>query len=65
MFGEYGFWCSYDLGESWSRINSTSQMYGYIVSMDGDFREKGRVYLATGTYGGLYGEPLINEIKDL
>lgn len=59
LFGEYGFWCSYDLGKSWSRINNDSQMYGYIVSMDGDFRKKGRVYLATGTYGGLYGEPLI------
>ncbi len=58
LFGEYGFWCSYDLGESWSRINNDSQMYGYIVSMDGDFRKKGRVYIATGTHGGLYGEPL-------
>lgn len=58
LFGEYGFWCSFDLGESWSRINSDSQMYGNIVSMDGDFRQKGRVYIATGTHGGLYGEAL-------
>lgn len=57
LFGEYGFWCSFDLGESWSRINSPSQMYGSIVSMDGDLRKKGRVYIASGTHGGLYGEP--------
>lgn len=59
LFGEYGFWCSYDLGKSWSKINDDSQMYGYIVSMDGDFRKKGRVYIATGTHGGLYGEPVL------
>ncbi len=58
LFGEYGFWYSTDLGESWARINTPSQMYGYIVSMDGDLRQKGRVYIATGTHGGLYGEPV-------
>ncbi len=57
LFGEYGFWCSHDLGNSWARINTISQMYGYIVSMDGDFRKDGRVYIATGTHGGICGEP--------
>ena len=56
VFGEYGFWCSYDSGKSWARINNDLQMFGGIVSMDGDFRKKGRVYIATSTRGGLYGD---------
>lgn len=56
IMGEYGFWRSYDGGESWAKINSDRQMYGGIVSMDGDMRKKGRVYIATSTCGGLYGE---------
>ncbi len=56
IFGEYGFWRSFDSGKSWAKINTPSQMYGNIVSMDGDFRKHGRVYIATGTRGGLYGE---------
>ncbi|MBQ8826015.1 MAG: hypothetical protein IJ007_02855 [Oscillospiraceae bacterium] len=56
LFGEYGFWRSYDGGKSWARINSDSQMYGGIVSMDGDFRKRGRVYIATGTRGGIFGD---------
>ena len=56
LFSEYGFWRSFDSGKSWAKINTPSQMYGNIISMDGDFRKKGRVYIATGTYGGLYGE---------
>lgn len=56
LFGEYGFWRSYDDGRSWAKINSKDQMYGHITSMDGDFRKEGRVYIATGCRGGLYGE---------
>lgn len=56
IFGEYGFWKSLDNGESWAKINTASQMFGNIVSMDGDFRKSGRVYIATGTRGGIYGE---------
>lgn len=58
IFGEYGFWCSYDSGKSWARINTDMQMFGGIVSMDGDLRKKGRVYIATGTRGGLYGDSI-------
>ena len=58
ILGEYGFWKSLDSGESWARINNSEQMFGPIVSMDGDFRKKGRVYIATGFRGGLYGEPI-------
>lgn len=56
IMGEYGFWRSFDSGESWAKINTDTQMYGNIVSMDGDMRKMGRVYIATGTHGGLYGE---------
>lgn len=56
LFGEYGFWRSFDDGASWERINSDSQMYGGIVSMDGDMRKRGRVYIASGGRGGFYGE---------
>ncbi|MBQ3162027.1 MAG: hypothetical protein IJC04_07870 [Oscillospiraceae bacterium] len=56
IFGEYGFWKSPDSGEGWAKINTSSQMFGTIVSMDGDFRIKGRVYIATGTRGGFYGD---------
>lgn len=56
LFGEYGFWRSFDNGESWARFNTDEQMYGQITSMDGDFREKGRVYFATGCLGAFYGE---------
>ncbi len=56
IFGEYGFWRSFDSGESWAKINTNYQMFGNIVSMDGDFRNKGRVYIATGTRGGIYGD---------
>ena len=58
LFGEYGFWRSFDCGRSWARINNDNQMYGQITSMDGDFRKKGRVYLATGFTGALYGEEI-------
>jgi len=58
IFGEYGFWKSLDSGKSWAKINTHEQMFGPIVSMDGDFRKNGRVYIATGFRGGLYGEPV-------
>ena len=56
LFGEYGFWRSFDNGISWSRINTDNQMYGPVTSMDGDFRKKGRVYLSTSFIGAFYGE---------
>ena len=58
LFGEYGFWRSFDGGVSWSRINTDEQMFGHIVSMDGDLSRHGRVYIATGCHGGLYGDEI-------
>ena len=60
IFGKYGFWKSLDSGKSWAKINTNSQMFGNIVSIDGDFRNKGRVYIATGTRGGIYGDEAIS-----
>jgi len=53
--GEYGFYCTMD-GQSYTRLNTKDQMYGRIISMDGDCREFGRFYLATGNYGLLHGK---------
>lgn len=56
--GIYGFYRSLDEGISFQRINTEKQMYGEINSIDGDCREFGRFYLATGSNGVLYGEPV-------
>ncbi len=58
LFGEYGFWRSFDEGSTWARINNEHQMYGGIVSMDGDMRTKGKVYIASGGRGGIYGDEI-------
>lgn len=55
--GEYGFYRSFDEGRSFERINTDKQMYGEIISIDGDCRTFGRFFLATGSCGLLYGEP--------
>ena len=56
--GAYGFYRSLDGGRHFDRINGERQMYGDIRSIAGDPREFGRYYIATGTRGVLYGEPL-------
>lgn len=55
--GVYGFYRSLDNAESWQRINTSEQMFGHIISMDGDSRTFGRFFLATGSRGLVYGEP--------
>lgn len=55
--GVYGFYRSVDGGTSFDRINAVRQMYGDIRSITGDPRVFGRVYIATGTCGVLWGEP--------
>ena len=55
--GEYGFYRSFDDAKTWERINDKSQMFGNIMSIDGDSRTFGRFFLATGTRGLIYGEP--------
>ena len=59
--GEYGFYRSLDDAKSWERINTKKQMFGHIISMDGDSRTFGRFFLATGTRGLVYGEQLEEE----
>ena len=56
--GEYGFWRSSDEGASFARINTSKQMYGDIRSITGDPRLYGRVYIATGSRGVLWGDPI-------
>ena len=55
--GAYGFYRSVDDGRTFVRLNTDSQMYGEINSIDGDSRVYGRFYLGTGSRGVLYGEP--------
>lgn len=56
--GDYGFFRSFDQGATWQKINTEAQMFGEINSMDGDCRTFGRFYLATGSLGAIYGDPL-------
>ncbi len=54
--GEYGFYISDDLGESFARINTDRQQYGVIHSICGDMREHGVFFcLATGSHGLMFG----------
>ena len=58
--GNYGFYRSLDEGSTWQRINREDQMYGEIISISGDPRRFGRVYIATGSRGVLWGEPEVS-----
>ncbi len=52
--GVYGFYRSYNNG--WIRINTDKTQFGQIRSICGDPRSYGRFYIATGSFGSLYGE---------
>lgn len=54
--GEYGFYRSHDGGITWIRINDDKHQYGDIRSISGDPRVFGRIYVATGTRGLVYGD---------
>lgn len=56
--GQYGFYRTLDEGKHYTRLNNENQMYGEIMSMDGDKRQYGRFFLATGSRGVLYGEEM-------
>lgn len=56
--GQYGFYRTLDECKSYERLNTANQMYGEINSMDADKRVFGRFFLATGSRGVLYGEPV-------
>ena len=57
--GEYGFYRSFDEMKTVERINTDSQMFGEINSIDGDCRTFGRFFIATGSRGVLYGIPSV------
>ncbi len=54
----YGFYRTADECKTYERLNTAGQMYGEINSIDGDKRKFGRFFLATGSRGVLYGEPI-------
>lgn len=56
--GTYGFWRSTDYGKSWVLISNGRQHFGDIISISGDPRVFGRLYIATGSRGLFYGEPI-------
>ncbi len=55
--GQYGFYASFDDGQTWQILNTEQQMFGDINSIEGDSRCFGRFFIATGSLGVLYGEP--------
>lgn len=56
--GEYGFYQSLDDCATFTRLNTDRQMFGEIISIDGDCRKFGRFFLATGSCGLIYGQPV-------
>ncbi len=54
--GIFGFYRSYDEGQTWTKINNEKQHFGEIKGIDGDKRVPGRYFIATGTRGLKYGE---------
>lgn len=54
--GAYGFYRSHDEGSTWIRINDDTTQFGDIRSISGDPRVFGRIYVATGTRGVVYGD---------
>lgn len=52
--GIYGFWRSYN--GDWIKINDKANQFGQIRSICGDPRAYGRFYIATGSFGAVYGE---------
>jgi hypothetical protein len=54
--GILGFYRSDDEGATWLRINNGQTNFGWINMLTGDPRVFGRVYLATGGRGIMYGE---------
>lgn len=62
--GEYGFYRTFDEGASYERLNTDSQMYGEINSIDGDCRVFGRYYLATGSNGLKYGTQTLGKKEE-
>ncbi len=56
LFGEWGFWRSFDEGLSFQKLNSPRLTYGNITSIDGDMSDENRFYFATGGFGAYFGQ---------
>ncbi|MBR3525881.1 MAG: hypothetical protein IKO11_08535, partial [Lachnospiraceae bacterium] len=54
--GHYGFYRSADEGKSWQLLNNEKQRFGEVNSIEGDSRVFGRFFIASGSFGVLYGE---------
>ena len=59
--GVTGFFRSDDEAGTWIRINDSAHQFGWINALSGDPRVFGRVYLATGGRGIVYGD-LLNAV---
>ncbi|WP_372014858.1 WD40/YVTN/BNR-like repeat-containing protein [Pseudoxanthomonas sp. 10H] len=55
--GEFGLYRSENEGRDWTRIDDARHRFGSVRMLTGDARVFGRVYLATGGRGIIYGEP--------
>lgn len=55
--GHVGLYRSDDEGRNWLRIDDPQHRFGSVRTLTGDARTHGRVYLATGGRGVIYGEP--------
>jgi len=55
--GAVGLYRSDDEGRRWVRIDDPRHRFGHVRMLTGDARVHGRVYLATGGRGVIYGEP--------
>ncbi len=54
--GVWGIYRSENQGTNWARINDDQHQYGYIQQVIGDPKIYGRVYIAAGGRGILYGD---------
>jgi hypothetical protein len=52
----YGFYRSIDGGLTWYQINDSNHQWGYILTMAGDPKTYGRIYIGTGGRGVIYGD---------
>jgi len=56
-----GTFRSVDAGQSWVRIDDPEHQFGWKNGITGDPRVFGRLYMATGGRGIIYGEPVTGE----